>query len=84
MDSLDFEVTEAFALTMSKGMFPSLSKLKRKSHGKKNSTTSTTSTISDVDPFDTFCTASPRGSVWDAKIQATGHSTMRLGLDVLA
>ncbi|CAL8103864.1 unnamed protein product [Orchesella dallaii] len=84
MDSLDFEVTEAFATTMSKGMFPSLSKQKRKSDGKKNSTASTTSTISNVDPFDSFCTVSPRGSVWDAKIQATDHNTMRLGLDVLA
>ncbi|CAL8149424.1 unnamed protein product [Orchesella dallaii] len=91
MDSLDFEVTEAFAITMSKGMLPSLSKLKRNRHGKKNSTASTTSTISQVsmasnnnDPFDSFCTTSPRGSIWDAKIQATEHNTMRLGFDVLA
>ncbi|CAL8103882.1 unnamed protein product [Orchesella dallaii] len=92
MDNLDFEVTDSFAKTMSKGMIPSLSKLKpkRNNRGKKNSTTSTTSTTSQVstasniDPFDSFCTASPRGSVWDAKIQATDHNTMRMGFDVLA
>ncbi|ODM92062.1 hypothetical protein Ocin01_14619 [Orchesella cincta] len=87
MDNLDFEVIDTFAKTMSKGLSSLFKlKLKRNSRGKKNSTASTISQVSTSgeNSFDSFCTASPRGSVWDAKIQANDHNTMRLGLDVLA
>ncbi|CAL8149433.1 unnamed protein product [Orchesella dallaii] len=84
MDNIDFEVTDALAKTMSKGMIPSLSKwkLKRNNREKKNSTSSNTSTISQAssmsnDSCDSICTPMRRNSIWDARIQATVFNARR-------
>ncbi|ODM94082.1 hypothetical protein Ocin01_12594 [Orchesella cincta] len=89
MDNLDFEVTDAFAKTMSKGMMPSLSKLKlkRNSNEKKNSTASTSSTVSQSstgsnESFDSIYPAR-RGSIWDERILVTVRNSNRLGRDIL-
>ncbi|ODM94084.1 hypothetical protein Ocin01_12593 [Orchesella cincta] len=60
MDSIDFEVTDEFAKTMSKGLVPSsLTKLKRK-RNRENSTSSTSSNESS----DSYNGTRRRSSIW--------------------